>query len=348
MGGCTRRASEPASASTANVVPVGGQIVEAGSLRAVIQATGVITPAPGAEFLAVAPEPARVAEITRAAGDPVASGDLLVRFDIPGAADAVSRQRAEVARLQVLVESTRVSQARTRELFERGIVSRREMEDADRELAVAQADAASARAAQAAAEAAVGRSLVRAPFSGIVVSRLHEPGDLVDGTAADPVLRVIDPGRIEVTATIRAADASRVLPGASARLAAAAGTMPIGLTVASSASSAGPGASDVQIRLAFPEPAALAVDTPVEVDIDAEERTNVVLIPAEAVLGEGGETSVFVASGNRAERRLVTLGLADEARVEITSGLEPGDMLITRGHVNLEDGALITVDTGAR
>jgi multidrug efflux pump subunit AcrA (membrane-fusion protein) len=89
----------------------------------------------------------------------------------------------------------------------------------------------------------------------------------------------------------------------------------------------------------------LAVDTPVEVDIDAEERSNVVLIPAAAVLGEGADAAVFVASGNRAERRSVTIGVADEARVEITSGLKPGELLITRGHAGLIDGTAVTVDT---
>src|SRR6185436_8727470 len=103
-----------------------------------------------------------------------------------------ARQRAEVARAQAQLESARVAQARSRDLLERGIISRREMEDADREYANAQSDVARAERARDAADATVARSIVRAPFTGIVARRLHNPGDLVNGTQTDPVLRVVD------------------------------------------------------------------------------------------------------------------------------------------------------------
>jgi RND family efflux transporter MFP subunit len=339
-----RPAPEEESAGEAeNLIPVGAQAVEVGNIRAVIHATGIVTPAQGAEFLVVAPGPARIAEVTRAEGEPVASGDILVRFDIPSASEEAARQRAEVARAQAQLESARVAQSRSRDLLERGIISRREMEDADREFASAQNDVARAERARDAADAAVARSTIRAPFNGIVAKRLHNPGDLVNGTATDPVLRIVDSRRLELTVTIPAADTSRVLPGTTARVAAAPGVEPVRLSVASRSPSAN--GADTVLRLTFAEPTPLAVDTPVEVDIDAEERTNVPLIPADSFVGEGPTRAVMVAVGNRAERRVVTTGIADEERVEITSGLKPGELLITRGQNGLQDGAAISVDT---
>jgi hypothetical protein len=44
----------------------------------------------------------------------------------------------------------------------------------------------------------------------------------------------------------------------------------------------------------------------------------------------------------------VTIGISTEERVEIRSGVQAGDLVITRGHANLPDGALVSVDTGAR
>ena len=61
-------------------------------------------------------------------------------------------------------------------------------------------------------------------------------------------------------------------------------------------------------------------------------------------LRSGTETSVFIAVGDRAQRRPVTTGVADEQGVEITSGLNPGDLVITRGQSGLVDGAQISVD----
>src|SRR5688572_29119397 len=132
--GCnSRRAEQDAVVENETVVPVGAQAVQTGAISAVIHATGIVTPAPGAEFLAVAPEPALIADVPRAEGDRVASGDVFVRFDITAANQQAARQQADVARAQALLESVRITQTRTRELFERGIISRREMEDADRE-----------------------------------------------------------------------------------------------------------------------------------------------------------------------------------------------------------------------
>src|SRR5687767_405402 len=217
--GCTnRRAQEETASEEEQVTPVGAQAVTNGSLRAVIHATGVITPAAGAEFLVTAPEPAIIAEITKDAGDPVTSGEMLVRFDIAGAGDSVARQRAEVARLQAALENARIAQARARDLAGRGFISRREMEDADREVADAQGAVTRAELARSAAESAAARAIVRAPFNGIVAQRLHDQGDPIKGAITDPVLRVIDPRRLEITASVPRADAARVLQGATARL----------------------------------------------------------------------------------------------------------------------------------
>ena len=54
---------------------------------------------------------------------------------------------------------------------------------------------------------------------------------------------------------------------------------------------------------------------------------------------------VFVANGSRAERRRVKTGIADESRVEITEGVRAGELVITRGHVGLTEGAALTVAT---
>ncbi len=342
--GCTNRRAQEETPNEQQVTPVGAQAVSNGSLRAVIHATGVITPAAGAEFLVTSPEPATIAEITKDAGDPVTSGEMLVRFDIAGAADIVARQRAEVARFQAALENARIAQARARDLAGRGFISRRELEDADREAVEAQTAVSRAESAQSGAEAAAARAIVRAPFNGIVAQRLHNQGDLINGAAVDPVLRVIDPRRLEITAAVAVSQAARILQGATARLATTADAPMVRLTVASRPSPGTTPESDYTFRLTFVDATTLPVDTPVEVDVDAEERTNVVLIPIDAVLREGGSTAVFVAAGDRAQRRVVTTGLVDDERIEITSGLRAGELLIVRGQGGLSDGAAINVD----
>jgi cobalt-zinc-cadmium efflux system membrane fusion protein len=336
------------------VVPVGAVAAQRAAIRAVLHVSGIVVPAQGGEFLVLAPEPTRLVDVMKAAGDVVKSGDILARFDLPSAAQNVSRLSADVAAAEAQLENTRVNRDRVRGFVERGLVARRDLEAAERDLVEAQDALTRARAALAAAQAGAGRAVVRAPFDGIVVARAHNPGDMVVSTT-DPILRIVDPRRLEVIASIPRQDQSRVVTGATARVATA-GTEQVRLTVAGRVTdlSAEPrgqpeasaaNADAVAFRLVFAEPSTLAVDMPVQLDIDAEERTDTVLVPTEALVRDGNEAAVFVAAESRAERRRVKTGIEDAARTEIIEGVRAGELVITRGHVGLSDGAAITVAT---
>lgn len=344
------RGSAPEAVESETVVPVTAEAAQTGVITAVIHATGIVTPAPGAEFLVVAPEPARILEMPKAEGDPVTAGDLLVQFEIPSTSAEVVRQRAEVVRAQAQLENARAAQVRARELFERGVAARKEMEDADRAVAEAQAALAQGEAARGAAETTAARSIVRAPFSGVIAKRLHNPGETVEGPASGPVLRLIDPRRLEVTASIPLTDVPRIVVGAAARVAAATpDAPPIPLRVISRPAAVEQTTAAVPVRLIFSAPPALlAVGTPVQVDVDAEHHTGVVLVPLAAVVREGEETGVFVVVDNKAARRPVMLGITDEEHAEVRSGLKAGEMVVTHGQAGLPDGASVTLEAPAK
>jgi len=338
MAACDTAAPEVVTTDT--VVPVTIANVDVGTIRARVRVTGVITAAPGADLIVVAPQPARIAELTKAEGDRVHRGDLLVRFDIPALSAEVSKQRAEVGRAEARLGNAHAAQARARDLFERGVASRKEVEDADREIADAIADVDSAKATAASAGALAAQSVVRATFDGIVARRQHNPGDHVESSAADAVLRVIDPSRLEVLASVPMTEVGRVKLGAAARLAGE--TAPAGLRVASLPIAVDPATTSVPIRLSMVTRIGLPVGAPVTIDIDAEEHAGVIVVPASAIVREGEEAAVFVAVDGKAVRRPVTLGLADGADVELTSGLKTGERVIVAGHATLPDGAAIS------
>ena len=343
--GCRRAVPPPESSDEVTAVPVTARPAEVGSLRAVIHTTGIVTPAQGAEFLVTPLETARILEVTKAVGDAVAAGDILVRFDAGTAVANVARQRAELAGAQALAENARIAHDRMRDFVDRGLVARQEIDRADRDLADAHARVARAQAALAAAEAMAARANIRAPFAGIVANRFRNPGDVASAT--ETVVRVVDPRRLDVVAIVADADVPRVVPGASARL--TSGGLVTRLTVAGRADhTVSPDTPTV--RLTFLEPSSVPVDMAVEVDIDAEERTGAIFVPAEALVREGGqagrEAVLFIAAGNAAERRAVTVGVETDERVEITSGIKAGELVITRGQSGLPDGAAISVDLG--
>ena len=345
-GACTK----PAAEETESTAPVPVKVEEAtiGSLRGVLHATGVVNPAPEGELIVIAPEGGRIIDIARAEGERVAKGDVLVRFEIPSLAAEVQRQTAEVQRAQAALATAKSNQTRQQQLFERGIAARKDVEDADRTVADAEAAVGQAEASRAAAVTAGARATVRATFAGVIAKRFHNPGDFVEPTASDPVLRVIDPRRLEVVASVPLSESPRIVLGAHGWLKAAMTGVPdLALKVISRPAQVEAGTASIPVRLAFVGAAAtnLSAGTPVQVDIDAEQHTNVVIVPAAALVREGEETAVFVVMGDKAQRRPVQVGLTDGTDLEIVSGVKAGEMVIIEGQNGLPDNAKVTIET---
>ena len=342
---CTKQSAE----ETESEAPVPVKVEEAriGSVRAVLHATGVVNPAPDGELIVIAPEAGRVLEITRAEGERVTKGDVLVRFEIPALAADVQRQTAEVQRAQAALATAKANQTRQRDLFDRGIAARKDVEEADRVVADSEAAVGQAEASRAAAVTAAARATVRATFNGVIAKRFHNPGDVVEAAASDPVLRVIDPRRLEVVASVPLSESSRVTLGAGGWMkAVVTGAPDLALKVITRPAQVEPGTAAIPVRLAFVAPTTLAAGTPVQVDIDAERHANVVLVPSTAIAREGEETAVFIVMGDTAHRRPVQIGLDDGTDAEIVSGVKAGEMVIVQGQAGLPDGAKITMETG--
>ena len=345
MVGCGRPATEEVETET--VVPVTTAPAQVGRIRAVIHATGDVNPAANAELIVVAPESARIIDITKAEGDRVRRGEVLVRFEIPTLnADEISKG-AEVTAAAARLENAKANQVRLRDLFDRGVAARKEVEDADREVSDAQAALSQAQAGRNASQTLAGRQTVTATFDGVIAKRFHNPGDLVEAASSDPVLRVIDPARLQVDASVPISDLSRIVMGATGRLIVSSDQPPLPLKVVSRPAAVEAGTAAAPVRLSFLTPHSLAAGTPVQVEIDAEEHTNVVLVPVEAIVREGEETAVFVAAGDKAERRRVVVGIVDGLHAEIREGLKAGEQVIVHGQAGLPDGAAITTERPA-
>ena len=350
---CRRSGERETEAEPA--VPVIVERVRLGNIRGTVSATGLVTTLPGATFAVVAPQPARIAEITKNVGDPVKSGEVLVQFEFPSLRAQAIVNAAAVKAAELRVQQARLAQSRIKTLVEKGAASRSEMEDAERELASAEGELITVKASVSVTESQSQNTTIRAPFDGTVTERLHNPSDPVRAEDTDPILRLIDPKQVQVTATVPVADASRFTVGTSARATAEGPATRGDPTLRRSAANAEllrvvsrpipeTGAKTVEVILAFDTPTALEPGTQVGVEIDAEQRSNVPLVPAFAVLRDDpSQPVVVVAVGNVAQRRPVVIGLVDGENIEILSGLKSGELIITQGHSALRDGTPISV-----
>lgn len=350
------RTEEEVTANTP--VPVSMQPATRGVVEGVTSASGVIAAAPGAELIVIAPQPGRIARLPKGEGDAVHKGDLLVEFDIPSSQADVAAREADVAQAHARLTNARNALTRLQGLFDRGVAARKEVEDAQRDVAEAEAAVKNGDVARTAAERVASRTTVVAPFAGVVARRWHNPGDLVEAAATDPVLRVVDPARTEVTAAVPAAVASRVHPGQAARIRGALGGGASSGADADATDDADtlwaasvltrpivvdPATATANVRLVLRKLAGVPpIGTAVRVDIVTEIKKDAVMVPPGALVRDEGKTFLFVGgSDKKAHRREVKVGVSSEKAIEILSGIAAGDNVIVRGQEALPDGAAI-------
>jgi HlyD family secretion protein len=187
---------------------------------------------------------------------------------------------------------------------------------------------------------------VRAPENAIVAERLVSSGQIVGDleTLAD----LIDPR----TDYVEAAVPVNYLAAISLRLQALV-TTPIHPQTEYPARVAGigpeftPNGATSPVRFEFIPPMRITeADAPVEVRVTTRSVADAICVPAAALFQDAGSGSyyVFVAgSEGLAHRTPVSVGISTPARVQITAGVRPGDIVITSGGYALSNGLKVNV-----
>lgn len=145
---------------------------------------------------------ARVAEVRVSVGQRVAAGELLLRFD-----DTALRAGRDAAQARVEAQAPRVDKARVelekaQELYDRDSLALVELEDAQREFAIAEARLAEANAELVHAEYRLTGAELRAPIAGIVLAIATFPGHFVNTGVSDPVLLTLADDRNMIAQTL--------------------------------------------------------------------------------------------------------------------------------------------------
>jgi RND family efflux transporter MFP subunit len=267
---------------------------------------------------------------------------VVARFDAPPLRSDLATRASEAAQAHARLDNARRNFERLSALLEKGIASRREVEEARKEVLDAEAAVTGSDQARAAAADLAARATPIAPFDGIVAERWHQPGDVID--ANEHVLRVVDLRRLQVTAAVPVAEAALVERGRAARITVpgAMGTEIEGKVVGTPAT-VDPATGTAGVRIALS--GTLPVGTPVQVSIVTGERAGAVIVPAAAIVQDASRAAVFVVGPDgKAHRREVEAGLVSDADAEIVSGLREGEKVVVKGHEELPDGATVAVE----
>ena len=270
---------------------------------------------------------ARVTRVPVEVGTAVRVGQLLVELGTEDVAAARARAAAARSAAQLARDEAARQADRMDTLLAYDAVARVQRDGAHLALAQTEAQLAAAEAALRDAAIAESYAALTAPFDGVVTSRAVDPGDLAVPGA--PLLVMEDRGPrdglfavpADVAARLRPADALQVsdMDGRSV-------TAPIRIM----GRSADPATRTVEVRVSVPAtwPTGVALTGLVPAGTHIG-----IAVPASAVVRRGQLTGVRVVSGDQVVVRWVRLGRAvagstDTARVEVLSGLAPGDRLV--------------------
>jgi HlyD family secretion protein len=254
---------------------------------------------------------------------------------------ALPPERGEKARVSYVECQTQLEAAKER-------VAMLEAGPTQTEIAVAQAAVEEAAAKRDLAQARLDECLLRAPFAGVITEVLVRPGDLARPQA--PLLKMMDPTSLVVRAGLPESCAADIREG----------------TEAAIRLDAYPGKTfSARIERVYPrlewdsrtriievkvvEPVELIPHLFARVSVRGRVADDAVVVPDAAIVTTPrGEKIAYVVKEGKASMRRVTIGLEEGDRVQVTNGVQAGEMVTVAGNLNLKDGAEVQVGKAAR
>jgi len=224
-------------------------------------------------------------------------------------------------------------------------------------IALAQSQVISSETRIQEAQQAVDNCTIRAPYTGIVVSKDAQVGEMVSPVSAGGgftrtgIATIVDMNSNEIEVDVSESYIARVQPGQPVTaILDAYPDWEIPSRVRTIIPSADRQKATVKVRVSF-----LKLDPRILPDmgikvtfLGAEQKKEpggaaAILIPKSAVRDENGKKIVFLVKDDKAERRAVTLGGDRGSDTQVMAGVTAGDTLIVKGPENLRDGQSVEI-----
>ncbi len=243
-----------------------------------------------------------------------------------------------------LLNQSQVSYVQARNDYELAVTRRKALEAIGRkeQLKAAKGQLQAARGKYQGAVAQLDYSEIRSPINGVVTDRPLYEGELA--TAGTPMMTVMNLTRVVARAYLSPQQAAGLRVGDAASISAGNPTQSIPGKVRIVSPALDPQSTTVQVWVEAANPGdRLRPGDTVEVSIVARTVPNALVVPAAAVLtaADGSTSLMVVGADGRAHQVSVKTGLRQGDEVQITSGLHPGQLVVTTGAYGLPEGARV-------
>jgi RND family efflux transporter MFP subunit len=344
---------------------------EAGGRQALLNASGYVTPRRRATIAAKIT--GRVTSVHFDEGTRVQEGQLLATLDDSDVVRALESARADrdtsqaaIADYEVQLKNAQLELARAEKLQAAGVQTQQALDSATMaadslkaKIALAKQQVVGSTTRINEAQQAVDNTVIRAPYSGIVVSKDAQVGEMVSPVSAGGgftrtgIATIVDMKSLEMEVDVNESYIARVTPNQ--RVKAFLDAYPdreLGGYVRTVIPTADRQKATVKVRITFDKIEDFILpDMGIKVTFLGEEEKKkpggpspVAIVPPDAVRNDGGQKIVFLLKDDHVERRAVTVGGTRGAGTEIMAGLVPGDTVVVKAPENLKDGQAVQVN----
>ena len=320
-------AAPPAGARGGGRGPAGPQNVEVIAARTdtvvdAITATGQVEPI---QSIQLRPEvDGRLVSILAREGKEVTQGTPLFKVDD-------GELQAQVARAQADRDLAQQALTRTRQLLQEKAAAPADVERAEAQMR-------STQAALDLLQLRLDRTVVRAPFSGVLGQRLVSLGDYVNNATRLITLQTVSPQRVSFQVPERYADLLKVGQRVVFRVAALSGRDFAGTVDFVDPLVALPGRT-ITVKALVPNPRReLQAGMFIEARLETATRPEAVVVPEDAVSPMQGVMWIWVVKDGKVERRQVSLGVRTPGYVEVRQGVDAGELVVVGGAERLSPG----------
>jgi RND family efflux transporter MFP subunit len=312
-------------------------------------------------------------------GDRVGEGQLLATLEIPEMEDDISRSAAavdqadaeivtatdELKRAETAHELAHLSYSRIADVLNRepGLVPQQEVDEAHSRDLVSEAQIATAKSTLNTAQqkARVSRAeqtriqtlhkytTIAAPFEGVVTKRYANIGSMIQaGTASQtqamPIVQLSQNNLLRLILPVPESFAARVRVGESVNVHVPSMNQTFPGRVARFANRIQQSTRTMDTEVDVPNPRLLLVPGMyAEVRLQLEQHRDAISLPLDAVDRSTSQARVYAVTAGVIHITTVTLGLETDQRVEIRSGLEEGDVVVTGRLAGLREGQAVEV-----
>ena len=274
-------------------------------------------------------------------GDVVKAGQIIARVDATEYNSRVrqAQEQADAAKAQIDIAQRQWDNNKA--LVDQGFISKTALDTSLNNLTAAQSTHKAALAAVEMARKTLDDTVLRAPISGLVAQRLAQPGERVSIDAR--VVEIVDLSRLELEATLSAADSIDVRVGQEALLQIEGSTQPVLAKVARINPSAQAGSRGVLAYLTIAEPAGLRQGLFAQGTLGTK-RTTALVVPLSAVRTDKPVPYVQVVENNQVAHKAVEPGARGEVGKEVmvaVNGIAAGAVVIRGTAGSLREGTAV-------